>query len=122
MPCTTLKREKATLECMAVSTYYRYRDRDDERGSTFSDIRHHPMATYDTVAHVCKRMWDLESSTDEAGRPVGDAKAWQELRAHLERMMGQALEYTPDPHDHSARDEWLHEREAAPDAAREAEK
>ena len=88
---------------------YPYRDRADERARTFEGIRHHPLATYDTVAHVVKHMWDLETGPDGGSRQVG-TDAWLELLAHLKEMLRQSIEYQPDPHDHSVRAEWLHER------------
>ena len=93
------------MEGMATDTSYRYRDRDDERASTFSDIRHHPLATYDTAAHILKRMWDMEERADD--------NAWQELREHLGRMLEQAREHLRDPHVASVQAEWLHERDGS---------
>ena len=96
----------------ASPSSYRYRDRDDERARSFEEMRHHPMASFDTVAHIAKRMWDIEDARDHAKSGSGD-RAWEELQEHLERMMKHALEYTPDPHDQSARAEWLYEREGS---------
>lgn len=96
--------------CANDTPPYPYRDRADERARTFEAIRHHPLATYDTVAHVIKHMWDLETRPDGGSRPVATDDAWLELLAHLKEMLRQSIEYQPDPHDHSVRAEWLHER------------
>ena len=103
IPCTTLKKRSTALEGMANDASYRYRDRDDERACTFSDIRHHPMATHDTVAHILKRMWDMEEKDDD--------NAWLDLREHLGRMLEQARKHLRDPHVASVHAEWCHERD-----------
>ena len=109
VPCTILKWMRAALGWMGDSTYYRYRDRADERACTLHDIRHHPMATYDTVAHVVKYMWDAEVKHDDFARPEDAAKAWKDLHTHLARMLATSIEFETDPHDHSVRVEWLKE-------------
>ena len=90
-----------------------YHDRNHECDTTMSEIRQHPMTTYDTVVHVLKRMWDCETGADDGSRPVGSEKAWQELRAHLEHMVDQARRRLPKPPELSPRREWILEREAA---------
>ena len=104
------------MEVVGDSTYYRYRDRGDERARSFAEIRHHPMATYDTVAHIVKHMRDAETMDGGFSKSEDADKAWEELRTHLDAMMAQAIEFTPDPHDHSTRAEWLHERDGGSEA------
>ena len=120
--CTTLMRRRAALHGMAGDAAYRYRSRDDERGSTFGGIRHHPMTTFDLTAHVLKRMWDLEAGSDGGPRSAAGDKRWAELRAHIDKMLRQAIEHLPYLYVHSVHAEWMHERGDAPGAGGAAEK
>lgn len=98
------------MEWMARDATYRYQDREEECNCSLADIRHHPMATCDTVTHLLKRMWDMETAADGTLRSVDD-HAWQELRTHLEQMLENAIEGMPELHARSARAEWIYERE-----------